>query len=592
MKNIIVLTIIGLLIFTSNLNAQHKCTGVCKQEAPRPDVRSFSNEIMNLLVQQNQIEHSIDKVVNQAKNNFEQKNYLASKEIIKNEVKPLMIEFEIVSEKIRKLILKSLALEDIDKTLRTAIAAPQNIFDNSGLSWIDFETLFVKNYETTMNQMLNAYPELEEFQVELVHIELVPDGNYLTNCDDNLILDELRTPGNQQFPELEYLRDIKECKQAHLLSFIVPANCDAAKGLATQHSLTNMHFQTAYSIVRWDLIEAESTVGIHEAYGHNLGLDHDDYAFNNDMTLVSVMFETFNPQFAGEFYSIMSASKLQATIPLMLSLAQPTDLTIDTDTSTPLETCTGETLSLEVSSNNGTITASGDTELSFNVSNGMLNINSDTPGTYSFTVSANNDAYCYGIESDEFIVTVLPSESETFDHEVCEGESILMENGEMTDVTTSITLSTANGCDRVLTYNITTLTGETIQVIESINQGETFTLIDGTVVDEMGEYFGIQDPNSCDIYNYTIDIVSAVYDTDKEVSIKIFPNPIADYIIIESSKFLVSIEIIDELGRVVSNNTMNSQKSLIDVSQLNSGNYIIKGAFQNKGGFTEKLIKF
>jgi hypothetical protein len=67
----------------------------------------------------------------------------------------------------------------------------------------------------------------------------------------------------------------------------------------------------------------------------------------------------------------------------------------------------------------------------------------------------------------------------------------------------------------------------------------------------------------------------AVNDPSKKVAIvKIFPNPVQDYVNIESDKNFVAYEIIDESGKMVVSKDFNSSK--IDISNLKAGVYFIK----------------
>ncbi|KMQ67284.1 hypothetical protein ACM39_14120 [Chryseobacterium sp. FH2] len=76
-----------------------------------------------------------------------------------------------------------------------------------------------------------------------------------------------------------------------------------------------------------------------------------------------------------------------------------------------------------------------------------------------------------------------------------------------------------------------------------------------------------------------------VFSSIKEISI--FPNPTTDYLIINSKNKINNVEIFDSSGRKV-NTVLNNDK--VDVSQLQSGNYIIN-IETKKGIVSEKFIK-
>lgn len=66
----------------------------------------------------------------------------------------------------------------------------------------------------------------------------------------------------------------------------------------------------------------------------------------------------------------------------------------------------------------------------------------------------------------------------------------------------------------------------------------------------------------------------AVNDSKKVAMVKVFPNPVQDFITIQSDKKFISYEIIDQSGRTIQSKSFNDSK--IDVTQLTKGNYIIK----------------
>jgi len=67
----------------------------------------------------------------------------------------------------------------------------------------------------------------------------------------------------------------------------------------------------------------------------------------------------------------------------------------------------------------------------------------------------------------------------------------------------------------------------------------------------------------------------AVNDPSKKVAlIKIFPNPVRDYVNIESDKNFVAYEVIDGSGKLILNKDFKGSK--IDISNLKTGVYFIK----------------
>lgn len=79
----------------------------------------------------------------------------------------------------------------------------------------------------------------------------------------------------------------------------------------------------------------------------------------------------------------------------------------------------------------------------------------------------------------------------------------------------------------------------------------------------------------------------SVEDSKKAAMVKIFPNPVQDFITIQSDKQFISYEIIDQSGRVLQSKPFSDSK--IDVTNLNSGNYFIR--LESKTSVTD-YVKF
>ncbi|GGG45275.1 GEVED domain-containing protein [Epilithonimonas arachidiradicis] len=100
---------------------------------------------------------------------------------------------------------------------------------------------------------------------------------------------------------------------------------------------------------------------------------------------------------------------------------------------------------------------------------------------------------------------------------------------------------------------------------------------------------------SCGVFSqgqaedYTLNVKEslAVTETVKKFQSIIFPNPAKDFVTIRNEADLKKAEVIDMNGRKV----MESTSKTIDVSQLATGQYIIKMTFDNGNIDTQKLIK-
>lgn len=101
--------------------------------------------------------------------------------------------------------------------------------------------------------------------------------------------------------------------------------------------------------------------------------------------------------------------------------------------------------------------------------------------------------------------------------------------------------------------------------------------------------------------NYQIDYGYGIPDFEKvflnnsiisesgTINIRISPNPAKDYLHISSEKNIDFIEIVDLSGRSIMKKTINSNKSQIDISRLNSGLYFIVFYSENRKS-TEKFL--
>jgi len=99
---------------------------------------------------------------------------------------------------------------------------------------------------------------------------------------------------------------------------------------------------------------------------------------------------------------------------------------------------------------------------------------------------------------------------------------------------------------------------------------------------------GVYDQGQAEDYTFTVQKESlAVSEIDKKINTIIFPNPAKDVVNIKNDKGLKKAEIIDMTGKKV----MESASKTIDVSNLTTGQYIIKMTFENGSTDTQKLIK-
>ncbi len=508
------------ILLSSQLLGQHSNNHSCDHNLKLEPVRSFDAEIQQLIENQNILEQeiyvSIEAIAGLAREDPDE-----AKKILEKKVKPAIKTYKENAQGIHASLFSE---SKMDKTLRILLAIPESIFKDSGLEWNEFIAPFYYSYETLLNRVLDMHGELKHYDVDVVHIELVPDGNYLSDCNDHAILNELRTKGDNNYPELEYLRDLKDCWQAHMLSFIVPPSCNASKGIATQTSLANMEYQKLYSIVRYDLITSKSSIPIH-VLGHNLTLEHRDYFFDMDLNVVSVMFEYYNSMFAGEFYSELSAVKLMNAIPLLLSLGSPLDLDVE---DLDLEICKGEKLTLEAEAINGNLKVlCSDTTIQHNIVDSGIEFIGDFPGNYKLQVSAINEEYCYQIPGKEIDLVILDQ--------------------------------------------------EVLDTVVTIDSGSDLVLLDGTIVSENGSYTAVESgtaENGCDvIWNYEVNVLFMDEETEK-MGVALIDTIFKTETLISERKERNFYEV--EIYNVVEENVfIEIYSEMIEVGALNEGLYMV-----------------
>lgn len=233
------------------------------------------------------------------------------------------------------------------------------------------------------------------------------------------------------------------------------------------------------------------------------------------------------------------------------------------------ETITFETNSTDVSVENSSgINASvnGDQLTIRAVQDGFIELTS-TDGTADTLIS-------------QIQVTVLANETLTVAAELCEGDELEMENGEFTSESTTITLvgASANACDRIINYEITTLDHEKRDTIVALSEGEELVLPDGRVVTEIGTYTAVEAAaatNGCDlIWTYTVMMTSSLQDVEEDIKIHLYPNPSTDCVYVDTAhNFWKSLSLYSIEGALVFTRPFSSRICLEDVD---SGIYLLE----------------
>ena len=219
------------------------------------------------------------------------------------------------------------------------------------------------------------------------------------------------------------------------------------------------------------------------------------------------------------------------------------------------------------------------TENGFNVSEA---------GTYTQTLQTING--CDSIVT--LTLTVNPVESTTLSAAICEGTTYT-ENGFNASEAGTYTqnLQTINGCDSVVTLTLTVNPTYNITIDASINEGETYEE-NGFSESEAGTYVHtLQAENGCDsVITLNLTVNSSLNDVvANAIEVSLYPNPARAYTMlkVEGLKGQTPVYLFDIQGRKLKEYVLNiGQETLrIDVSDLPKGVYTI-----TIGNATKKLI--
>ena len=209
-------------------------------------------------------------------------------------------------------------------------------------------------------------------------------------------------------------------------------------------------------------------------------------------------------------------------------------------------------------------------------------------GTYTQTLQTING--CDSIVT--LNLSMKPNSTMTFTATVCEG-TVYTENGfnaSETGIYTR-TMEGANGCDSTITLDLTVNPSYQIGVLAIINRGETYTNF-GFNESEAGTYTQhLQTADGCDsTIILTLVVMMSLDDaTVDEDAFIFYPNPAKDFVILEFETLHESerVQIFDMRGRMVKIAEAGAGKKQmqIDISDLSEGTYIIRF-----GNVAKKLI--
>jgi hypothetical protein len=129
-----------------------------------------------------------------------------------------------------------------------------------------------------------------------------------------------------------------------------------------------------------------------------------------------------------------------------------------------------------------------------------------------------------------------------------------------------------------------------------IDNSETFdVVIDATEI-AVGEYEGKIIVETNDEGNAEFVIICTLKVEEGEgiytingIETEVFPNPASDFVTVQCSKIINSIQIINNMGQVVNTITVNNNQTMLDTSNLSAGVYFIK-VITDVSAHSSKLI--
>ncbi len=193
-------------------------------------------------------------------------------------------------------------------------------------------------------------------------------------------------------------------------------------------------------------------------------------------------------------------------------------------------------------------------------------------------------------------LTVNYPDSVTIDESAC--ESYLFDGNVLTTSGTYVANfpNLMGGCDSVVTLNLTILEPST--GTDVISACESYTWIDGITYTESNNTatYSLTNAEGCDsivTLNLTIDTciptsVSGISNSD----IRVYPNPVQDHLVIElPSADFSKIEIVDITGKIVLTQQIEGKEAVINNVNFESGTYVLRIVGKSQWTNTILLIK-
>jgi len=233
------------------------------------------------------------------------------------------------------------------------------------------------------------------------------------------------------------------------------------------------------------------------------------------------------------------------------------------------------TLAMPTASNTNASICDGD---SYEMPNGTF---VSTAGLH--TVLYTNAAGCdstYALN-----LSLNPLTAETQNVTICSGESYTLPDGVVVDTTGAYVSNTLNlnGCNHAITTNVDVALSSFAVVTVELCGEETYTLLDGEIISDAGEYnVNVGNNSGCDsiVTVYVSKCIVSGIDVLGNGIFNIYPNPTNDFInVVFNDKALnsdISLQVMNALGQeIYVNNKVNNSNLSIDVKTFAEGIYYI-----------------
>ncbi len=200
------------------------------------------------------------------------------------------------------------------------------------------------------------------------------------------------------------------------------------------------------------------------------------------------------------------------------------------------------------------------------------------PGIYTDTLIAVNG--CDSIVT--LTLELYPTARTMFSDAVCDGDMYTFNNQQLTQAGVyTDTLQAVNSCDSIITLTLYTKYGEAVTVDTAIQQGTTYTLPGGSTTGAAGTYTDtLVAANGCDsVITTNLSVVAGVGEVATLAGFTLQPNPASSYLFVGAAVPLTGIVVYNTTGQqmivlekpVPQNNTYR-----IDVQLLAAGTYVIE----------------